>query len=285
MKRATRRGPPSCRAAMLACGLLGLFGPGGVAAQTWPGAPPPPASPAAPAPVRGVEAYASHSNLSAGFPDWREAGVRGVYQAGRHLLQGELAVMERWDVSGTYAALADTFTFDDDWHAFLAVGAGDGAHYLPRWRMDGFLHRKLLPARNLVVTAGAGYYRAPDGHVDRNLSLGATYYFANLPLVMQGEVRFTNSSPGSVDTRQHFVAATWGRQKQTTATARYGWGEEGYQSIGRDQLLTRFRSREWSLKVRHWLGSDWGVQLAGERYRNPTYRRNGVMVGLFWQVP
>lgn len=240
---------------------------------------------AAPAPLRGVEAYASHRELTAGFPEWRELGLRISYQLGANVVRGEVASMKRWNESGVYAGIGDTYTLDPDWYASVNVGAGDGASYLPRYRIDAFLHRKLLAQRNLVANLGVGYYRAPDGHVDRNVSVGATYYVQAHPLVLQGEVRFTHGSPGSVDTRQQFVAATWGRQKQTTVTVRYGWGEEGYQSIGGDAVLTNFRSRELSASVRRWLGIDWGVELAGEQYRNPTYRRSGLTGGLFWLTP
>lgn len=239
---------------------------------------------ATPVPLRGFEAYVSHHSLTAGNPDWREVGVRGAYQSGAHLFNGELAAMKRWGESGVYAAIGDTYTFNEDWFGSLTFGAGNGADYLPRWRADGFINRKLLAKKNLVATLGAGYYRAPDGHIDRNVSIGGTYYFEQ-PLVVQGEIKFTHGSPGSVDTRQYFVAGTWGREKQTTATARIGWGEEGYQSIGAGAVLTNFRSREFSVNVRHWLGKDWGAEIAAERYRNPFYRRTGITAGLFWQIP
>lgn len=237
-----------------------------------------------PPPIRSFESYVSHSSLSGGNPSWNELGVRGNYQVGPHLLNGELATMRRWGESGTYAAIGDTYTFNPDWYGSLSVGAGSGAEYLPRYRVDGFINRKLLEKKNLIGTLGLGYYRAPDGHIDRNVSVGGTYYFEQ-PFVVQGEVRFTHGSPGSVDTRQYFVAGTWGREKQTTMTARYGWGEEAYQSIGAGAVLTNFRSKELSLSVRHWIRPNWGVEVAAEGYRNPYYRRNGVTAGLFWQLP
>lgn len=239
---------------------------------------------AAPGPIRGIETYISRQNLTGGFPDWREAGVRGSYQAGPHLLQGELATMKRWGESGVYGAIGDTYTFNEDWFGSLTLGAGDGASYLPRYRVDAFINRKLLDKKNLVGTLGAGYYRAPDGHIDRNASVGATYYF-DFPLVVQGEVKFTHGSPGSTDARRQFVAGTWGREKQTTLTGRYGWGEESYQAIGSGAALTNFRSKEASVNLRHWLGKDWGIEAALEHYRNPLYRRNGATAGLFWQLP
>ncbi len=236
------------------------------------------------APRRGLDVYTSRQRLSAGFGDWSETGVRGNYEIGAHLLGAELATMRRFGESGKYLGLSDTYTFNSDWFASLAVGAGDGAAYLPRYRVDGFVNRKLLTARNLIATLGAGYYRAPDGHTDRSASIGATYYFSQ-PWIVQGEVRFNNSSPGSVRTRQQFLAATWGRDKQTQVTARHAWGTEGYQSIGAGATLVDFRSRQTSLALRHWLGPQWGLMGSVERYSNPFYRRNGATLGLFWQFP
>lgn len=51
---------------------------------------------------------------------------------GPHLLQGELADMRRWNENGVFLGLADRYTINDDWYTFLAVGAGNGASYLPR---------------------------------------------------------------------------------------------------------------------------------------------------------
>ena len=242
-----------------------------------------PAGAPSPAAARSIEAYASHSKLSAGFPSWHEAGLRGVYETGAHLLQGELAAMERWNESGTFVGLGDRIVLSDDWYTYLAAGAGDGASYLPRYRVDAFLHRKFLARRNLVGTLGAGYYRAPDGHIDRNLSIGGIYYVPDHPLVLQGEVRFVHGSPGSVKARQQFLAATWGSVGATTVSGRYSWGREAYQSIGGDAILTDFASPEASASLRHWFAKSWGLELAVQHYSNPTYHRDGVTARVFWQ--
>ena len=123
-----------------------------------------------------------------------------------------------------------------------------------------------------------------DGHTDRQFNLGATYYF-EAPWVLQGEVRFNESSPGQVRTRQHFAAVTWGRDRQTQVTARHGWGDEGYQSIGGGASLVNFSSHQTQLTLRHWLGPQWGVSLGLERYSNPYYTRKGATLALFWKLP
>lgn len=257
-----------------------------VQAQTAPLAPQPASGePAPPAPNHGeLTLYTSAHHLTAGLGHWRELGVRGSYTAAAHVLQGEAATMRRFGESGQFIGLGDTYTFDDDWFGSLSVGAGDGASYLPRVRLDAFIHRKLLSERNLVVSLGAGHYRAPDGHSDRNASLGATYYFSE-PWILQGELRLNNSRPGSVNTHQQFLALTWGRDKQTQVTARHGWGHEGYQTIGNGNVLVDLASHETHLNLRHWLGPDWGLSAEVERYSSPYYRRTGGTLGLFWELP
>ena len=237
---------------------------------------------AAPTPIE-IDTYASYQNLSAGYGQWSEAGALGTYAVGANVLQGQLAAMRRFGEPGKYAGFGDTLTINPDWYASLNVGAGDGAFYLPRYRVDAFINRKLLARKNLVATLGLSYYLAPDGHTDRSVGLGAIYYFTQ-PLVLQGEVRFNNSNPGGVNTRQQFIAATWGQAKTTQIIGRYAWGMEGYQTIGAGVQLVDFHSTDASLAVRHWLGPNWGVSAMLERYQNPYYNRKGITLGLFWQL-
>jgi YaiO family outer membrane protein len=240
-----------------------------------------PESAPAPGPqvVLRVEPYLSHHRLTAGFSDWREAGVRVERESSGQLWRAELASMRRFDENGVFLGLGGVYQIDADWYAGLSAGAGDGASYLPRVRVDGYLNRKLLPGRNLVGSLGGGYYRAPDGHVDRSLALGAIYYFA-LPVVLQGELRFNRSSPGDVRTVRRTVAVTWGRADATQIVARHAWGGEGYQAIGGDATLVNFQSRESSIGLRHRFSQRWAAAIGFERYSNPLYSRRGVTASL-----
>jgi YaiO family outer membrane protein len=242
--------------------------------------PAPPADPVAAEPVRSLELSAGEQRLTNGFGKWNDVTLKGAYGVDKHLLQGELSRHKRFGESGTFLGVSDTYTFNEDWHGSLAVGAGDGAFYLPRYRVDATLYRKFLPGRNLVGSVGIGHYKAPDGHTDRSVSLGAAYYF-EAPWIVEGGVRLNRSEPGSVDTQQQFVAVTWGRNKQDLVTARYGWGEEGYLAIAANRQLVNFESREASLTWRHWFNPRTGVLVGANRYTNPLYRRSGVNVGIF----
>lgn len=229
---------------------------------------------------RSLELSAGSQSLSAGFGNWRELTLRGVYGLPRHVLQGEISLNRRFDQDGTFVGVSDTYTFNEDWFASAALGAGDGAFYLPRYRVDTALYRKFLPRRNLVGSVGLGYYNAPDGHTDRSLSLGAVYYF-EVPWIVEGGVRLNSSNPGGVRTQQQFVAVTYGRDKDNLVTARYGWGGEGYLAISANAQLVNFNSREASIAWRHWLNRRTGLLISANRYTNPLYRRSGFNVGVF----
>lgn len=242
-----------------------------------------PVNPAEPAPVaqeRTLEISTGHQRLNNGYGPWRDLTLKGLIGFPGHTVQGELSAHERFGTRGAFLSLGDTFTIDEDWHASAALGLGDGAFYLPNYRVDAALYRKFLPARNLVGSLGLGYYDAPDGHVDRSLSVGAAYYFEG-PWILEGGVRLNHSNPGAVRTRQQFLAVSWGRASQDLVVARYGWGSEGYLPIAPNLQLVNFDSREASLSWRHWFTPRTGLLLGANRYTNPLYSRNGVSVGLF----
>ena len=230
--------------------------------------------------LRSVQAHEEENHLSAGYAHWREFGLRGIYQLGEHQLSAEAMNTTRFNENGNYLCLGDTLVLSPDGYASLNVGAGDGAPYLPRYRLDAFLYRKFLSDQRLVGSLGLGRYRAPDGHQDDNASIGLTYYFSQ-PWVVQGQIKHTRSQPGSIDTRQYFVAATWGHHQHTLVTGRYGWGQEGYQSLGDAQFITQFTSRQKTLTVQHWMGLDWGLKVTVDHYHNPYYDRHGLNVAVF----
>lgn len=231
-----------------------------------------------------LELRVAGEHLSAGEPPWREAALHASHAFDRHFVQAELSATKRWGESGAYAAVVDTYKIDPDWYMSAGVGAGDGAFYLPRVRADALLYRKLGAERQLVLFTGPGYVRAPDGHTDRAWSVGALYYFES-PWALQGTVRFNESDPGSVRTRQYALAATHGAGTADEVVMRAAWGREGYQAIAAQTTIVDFPSREASVLWRHRVDARNGIALSLDHYRNPYYERTGGAIGWFtaWQ--
>lgn len=227
-----------------------------------------------------LELSTGFQNLSAGFGDWRDVTLRGTYGLPSHVLQGEVSINRRFNQAGIFVGLGDTYTFNEDWYANVAVGFGDGAFYLPRYRLDATLYKKWLPQRNLVTSLGAGQYKAPDGHTDNSLSVGLVYYF-DTPFIAEAGVRLNNSNPGAIKTQQQFLALTYGRTKQDLVTVRHTWGQEGYQTIAANTQLVNFASKETSISWRHWFAPRTGAVIGANLYTNPFYNRSGLNVGIF----
>jgi YaiO family outer membrane protein len=230
----------------------------------------------------------SHHHLTAGLAPWQETSLRGVYKQGEHLWSGELLHADRFDERGNYGLLQDTVRLAPNWHASLAYGLGDGANWLPRYRLDGFVHHSWGAQRNWVTHLGLGEVRAPDEHRDRWGSVGLSAYLDHStlgPWVAQGEVRVTRSDPGQVQTRQHFIALTAGHHRATQLTWRHGWGREGWQSLGDARGLVDFASRQDTLTLQHWIEAEWGLRLVADHYRNDQYSRRGWTLGVFREWP
>ena len=231
------------------------------------------------APTRSLDITTGYQHLTGGFSPWRQLTVHGVYESDRHVFQGELSHKREFDTSGNFVGLTDTYTINDDWFTSGSVGFGDGAFYLPRARFDGFIYRKLLPKKNFVASLGIGYYDAPDGHIDRSVAIGGAYYFEQ-PWVVEGGVRFNRSNPGHVNTHQQFIAANYTPDPQNALSARYAWGSEGYVPLAAKSSMVGFNSTDASVSWRHRLDKRWGFSISANRYRNPSYARSGIDVGV-----
>lgn len=238
--------------------------------------------PAAPFKTHGfVEAGANFHNLSKNYDNWSGEYIKGEIQTDPKNRWNALLLNQReFGETGNYGAIGNTHDWNEDWYTSLSAGASTSGFFLPRYRVDGFVNRKWLPSRQLITTAGLGYYKARDNHKDYSAFLGATYYFVD-PWIVQGGVRFNISDPGSVNSTSQFVAVTQGRDQEHFLTLRYGFGKEAYQITGPGAVLSDFNSQTVSLEWRQWWGKDWGTNLLGEQYFSKNYDRSGITLGVF----
>jgi len=233
-------------------------------------------------PLRGFfEVSGFGAELTADQPQWRELHARSVIDVGRNTTVGfEVSHQSRWNDAGVYYGGFGTVHLSDRVYATVSGGGSDGGFFLPSYRADGSISVKWLARKSLVTTFGVGVYDAKDVYRDRSASFEAIYYFG-APWILQAGVRLNVSDPGGVRSTQQFVALTQGRPKQYLVVGRVGWGREAYQLVGPEELISDFPSQVASLSWRQWVGRDWGVTVAAERYHNPYYDRTGISLGLF----
>nr|WP_315190524.1 YaiO family outer membrane beta-barrel protein [uncultured Albidiferax sp.] len=226
---------------------------------------------------------ASHSQLSAGLPDGEALVVRATQAlpAGSHLL-AELVQERKFGERGGTLALAYTGFLAPDWFATGTLVAGQGGPNWAKWRADLQVSTKWLDQRQLV-TSGALYHAVFDGsRSDSGLRLSATWYLPASAVVEAG-VTFNLSQPGSVHSHMPYAAVTWGREGQQYLSLRASSGTEAYQALGAAAQLVNFRSRSVAATWRQWIGPQWGITAQAEHYRNPTYQRQTLGLGLFAQ--
>lgn len=223
---------------------------------------------------------ASHSTLSSGFGTWNAAEARLVVEQGSNTWYGDVARRRQFDDHGTAFGAGLSHIFNPDWYASGFISGSSGGFFLPRQRIDLFLHRKWLADRSLVTTLGAGHVEAKDGHRDNSVFLAATLYTRH-KLVMEAGVRLNRSDPGGIDSTRPFLALTWGEAKRQYLSARVDWGREAYQLIGPGAAISDFESTLATVGWRRWISRDMGIQVTGEYYDNPNYRRRGIGLAFF----
>ena len=234
-----------------------------------------------------IEVGGSHSQLSAGNPSWSDFYARGVLSGGRNTLNGELTREDRFGDSGWFYDVGLTRTLSEAWYAQFSAGSSIGGFFLPKFRTDALINRKLLKRRQLVATAGFGYDKSKTVNHDIRGEAGAAYYF-EYPLVLQGGVTWTHASPGNILARTQYIAATQGSQKEHFISLRYSWGREGYEIVGAPtpvipayNVLFDFPVRDISASWRQWIGPNWGLNVQIDHHEEPAYHRFGGTAGVF----
>jgi len=235
-----------------------------------------------------IEIGGSHSDLTGGNASWNDAYLRGVLSGGRNTLTGELTRQARFGDSGWYYGMGLTRTLSENWYAQLSAGgSAGGGFFIPRFRTDALVSRKLLQKRQLVASAGFGFDQSKTvDHALRFLAEGS-YYF-EFPVVLQGGVQWTHASPGNILARTQYLAVNQGHDKEHFVSLRYEWGREGYEVVGPPtdilpayNVLFDFPVRNVAGTWRQWIGPNWGINFNIEQHQEPAYHRWGGTAGVF----
>jgi YaiO family outer membrane protein len=235
-----------------------------------------------------IEVGGGHSALTANNPDWNDFYLRGSISGGRNVINGELNREARFGDSGWFYGLGLTRTVAESWYAQVSAGgSAGGGFFLPRFRADALLNRKLLRSRQLIVTAGMGFDQSKTVNHDLRGQLGAAYYFS-FPVVLQGGMMWTYANPGNIVARSQYLAATEGHDKEHFVSLRYEWGREGYELVGAPSVsvpaysvLFDFPMHNVTATWRQWVGPNWGFNVSAEQHQEPAYHRVGGTFGIF----
>lgn len=227
-----------------------------------------------------IEVGGGHSGLTQDNPSWTDGYLHAVVAGQSNTISTEVTRQDRYGDAGWFFSGGLTHTFSENWYGDLFLGASSKCFFLPKYRTDAFIHRKLLPAKQLIATAGFGYDRGKDIHSAYRFYTEGTYYLRPA-WVLQGGVTWNRSMPGAVLGHTQYFAVTQGHEKQHYIALRAEYGREAYQIVSPQTVLVNFPVRDASLTWRQWLAPNWGINTSLEYYINPLYHRVGGTVGVF----
>jgi YaiO family outer membrane protein len=234
-----------------------------------------------------IEFGGSRSNLSSGSPvdgrqePWTDFYIKGAVSGGKNTISAEATRQQRFGELGYFYTAGWTRTISENWYGEISGGiSSPGGLFLPKWSADAIINRKLLPRRQLVLSAGYGYDKSKLVNTDSRYQASAVYYF-EFPIILQGGVTFTKAQPSDILARTQFGVVTWGREKEHYLNFRAEIGREAYEIVGPNTLFD-FPVHNYSASWRQWLGLNWGFNVTYDRDGNPFYHRNGGIVAFFF---
>lgn len=235
-----------------------------------------------PAPVT-LDLLFTQGRLSAGLPEASATNLRGTWLLG----DGQVARLEvlderKFDAHGGIVAGSYTRDFGPDWYATGTLALGQGGPNWARRRVDIDLATKWRSARDLVSHVAVYGARYDADRSDRGLRISLVGYLP-AAVVVEGGILFNLSEPGAVQSRMPYASVLWGREGEQYLSLRVSSGSEAYQALGAARQLVDFHSSSAGLTWRRWLGPRWGFIAVAEHYRNPSYERNTLGLGLLVQ--
>lgn len=228
-----------------------------------------------------IEVDGSHSSVSNSQPSWNDIFLRGGMSFSSNTVNVELSRQSRFGDSGWYYNGGWIHTWTPKWYTDVHLGTSTGSFFLPRFRTDAYVHRKVLSREQLVLNFGAGYDKSRLQASAYRIEPGAAYYFDRVPVVLEGGVTWTQSQPGSILARSQYVAVTEGRAKEHYIALRAEVGREAYEIIQGQATAFNFPIRNFAGTWRQWLAPNWGLNFNIEHDGNPFYHRLGGTIGIF----
>jgi len=173
-----------------------------------------------------------------------------------------------------------------DWtsgfYTYTSLSGGSHSPYLPKFRVDQDFNFKVLPARNLVLTAGVSHIRYHDIHKDLVLSAGPALYLGRL--ILSAKLMRNISDPGSVRSSTFIQSAGWGAEGSQWTFLTASQGRQAYLATYlADPQEVRQDAVSFTLNHRRWLRKDFGLTGDVSWFElKDGYKKYGGSLGCFY---
>lgn len=160
-----------------------------------------------------------------------------------------------------------------------STGVSGSGVIAPRVAAAVLVGRRVREDKKVVLSGGAGFREARDGHFDIDALAEVAVYLDGAVLQVGGRV--SQSRPGPALGGGGYVAFTVGQPDARMVIGKLAAGHEAWTILAPDQRLdVGFQSGEATLTWREPITGPWSATLTGGLYANPYYTRLGVRTGI-----
>ncbi|HEY0811144.1 MAG TPA: YaiO family outer membrane beta-barrel protein [Longimicrobiales bacterium] len=220
-----------------------------------------------------VEITTGNSTASGGFGTYNSLGVRLRHQRPADVWYVGVSHESAWGDDGWLGNIANVHTFNPRWSSYLSATTSTDAFFLPRYRFDAELSRRLGGPRAWVLTGSAMTRAARDEHHDIGGGIGVGR-FLRRDLAADVSVFWTHTAPEDVVSRYQHLGLTWYRPQRELG-ARVSFGEESYLPVTADSTLVAFNSYAVTVRWVERIDNAVAISLHATYYENPRYRSRG----------
>lgn len=220
-----------------------------------------------------VEVTGGTASLSNGQGTHTSTGIRLRHAQPRDIWYLGLSRESRLNESGFLGNVSNTHILSPVWTSHLGATTSTAAFFLPRYRFDAQLARKLGGPRAWVVTGSLMHSAARDDHSDVGAGIGLSRFLTRT-LAVDASVMWKLIMPEDFIARRQNAGVAW-YTPQRELSVRAGFGEEGFQLVSADSVLVGFNSQDVTVRWLEWTSSTIGVAVSATYYKNPDYHSTG----------
>lgn len=230
-----------------------------------------------------AEVTASYANVTQHYPNSniQSASMLLDLEDG-HKLGLSATSVNAWGGHARYYNVRWVAPFEKDQLWFDSnIGGSDQDKVTARTRVNTTLNYK-APGSRWIWGVGVDAYDMRQSGSARGIKVQSVYYVPGMPLVLQGDVAYSESSFNSRPGHRVGVAATYGRVGQWTTSVSLDTGRVHYELERQPGTIADYNSTHLSTGLRYWMAPDWGISTNFSHVNNKHYIRNEIRGGVFW---
>lgn len=164
-----------------------------------------------------------------------------------------------------------------------SVAKSDRAKITINERFNVAVRKKVGEAQNTIIGLGVDTFDMREGGRSVSLRPSVVHYVQSMPLVLQADAAFSQSSVNDRKGHMLNLAATYGRVGEWTVFGSISSGRAHYELLKHPGSVADYNTRTLTVGGHYWMDKDWGFNAAVSNTDNRYFKRNEIRMGVFWK--